>query len=205
MDLRKVAAMFQETAATRLGLVCAALMLPSAAGAALAEPTAADPGKARAAVAGLGEKLKGELLAALKSGGPIEAVSVCKTVAPALAAEASETSGVTVRRTALKVRNSGNAPDEFERRVLEDFAAKIAAGADAAKLEHAEVVDAEGRRLMRYMKAIPMAAEPCSVCHGVSVAPELKAHIDGLYPNDQAVGFKPGELRGAFSVVERLP
>ncbi len=44
--------------------------------------------------------------------------------------------------------------------------------------------------------------EPGLTCHGSSLQPELKAEILCLYPNDQATGFKPGELRGAFTVTE---
>ncbi len=50
------------------------------------------------------------------------------------------------------------------------------------------------------MKAIPMAAEPCAACHGTDVKPDVKSEIDKLYPQDQATGFKPGELRGAFTI-----
>ena len=107
-------------------------------------------------------------------------------------------------RTALKVRNPKNAPDAFERRVLEDFVAKVAAGADPAQLEHYEAVTEDGERLFRYMKAIPMAAEPCAVCHGGALAADLKTEIEKLYPQDQATGFEPGELRGAFTVTEKL-
>ena len=172
--------------------------------AAMAEPTEPHLAKARMAVAGLGEGLKKELMASLKADGPVVAVQVCKIVAPALAAQATQGSGLAVGRTALKVRNPKNAPDAFERRVLEDFVAKIAAGADPAKLEHYEAVTEDGERLFRYMKAIPMAAEPCGVCHGGALAADLKTEIEKLYPQDQATGFKPGELRGAFTVTEKL-
>lgn len=169
-----------------------------------AEPSPEQVDKARAAVAGLAEGLKARLGEALKAGGPVAAVQVCNTVAPGLAADAAKTTGLSVGRTALKVRNPENAPDEFEKRVLMEFAAKIAAGSDPAKLEHAEIVDDGGSRMVRYMKAIPTAAEPCLVCHGETLAPDLKAEIDKLYPNDQATGFKAGDLRGAFTVIEIL-
>ena len=169
-----------------------------------AAPDAAQLARARASIKGLGENLKQQLMAAIKEGGPIAAVNVCRTIAPAIAAEQSQAHGVKVGRTALKVRNPGNAPDAFERRVLEDFVRQIGEGADPAKLEHAEIVsDGEGR-VLRYMKAIPMAAQPCATCHGAALKPELKAEIDKLYPDDQATGFKPGELRGAFTVTEKL-
>ena len=93
---------------------------------------------ARASIKGLGETLKEQLVAAIKAGGAVAAVGVCRTIAPAIAEDKSRTYGVKVGRTSLKVRNPANAPDEFERRVLEEFVRKIDAGADPASLEHAE-------------------------------------------------------------------
>lgn len=169
-----------------------------------AEPGDPHLAKARTAIAGLGEGLKKELMAAMRSGGPVAAVQVCKTVAPALADASSKATGLEVGRTALKVRNPANGPDAFETRILEEFLTKIAAGADPATLEHAETVEDNGKKLFRYMKAIPTVAEPCLACHGSNLSPELKAEIDKLYPEDQATGFKAGELRGAFTVTETL-
>jgi hypothetical protein len=80
-----------------------------------------------------------------------------------------------------------------------------AKGADPSKLEHAEIVEAEGRRSMRYMKAIPMVAAPCAACHGTAIAPDLLQTIRELYPADEAVGFKAGDIRGAFTIELPLP
>lgn len=159
---------------------------------------------ARAAVKTLGERLKAELGAALKAGGPSAAVGVCRTVAPAIAEDASRMHDVEVGRTALKVRNPDNVPDAFERKVLEDFVQQIAEGADPATLEHAEVIVENGEKRFRYMKAIPTAAEPCLACHGTDIGPALKAEILELYPDDQATGFVAGELRGAFTVTRTM-
>lgn len=159
---------------------------------------------ARAAVKGLGEALKEQLLAAIKSGGPVSAIGVCRTIAPAISEGQSRKHGLEVGRTALKVRNPANAPDAFERRVLEEFVRKIESGADPASLEHAEIVAEGGKSQFRYMKAIPTAAEPCLACHGSNLQPELKAEILRLYPDDEATGFKAGDLRGAFTVTQTL-
>lgn len=160
---------------------------------------------ARALAVELGGKLKGELSAALASGGPIQALAVCKVAAPAIAGDLSANTGSTVGRTALKVRNPANAPDAFETAVLKRFIEDAAKGADPAGLEHAEIVDAGGRRSMRYMKAIPMAAAPCATCHGTAVAPDLLQAIRELYPADEAVGFKAGDIRGAFTIEMPIP
>jgi hypothetical protein len=165
-----------------------------------AEPDPAQVAQARAAVKELGENLKRQLMAAIASGGPASAIGVCKTIAPALAEKVGSVRGLKVGRTALRVRNPANAPDGWERGVLAEFAAQIKAGADPAKLERAETVtDAAGVATFRYMKAIPMAAVPCLTCHGAP-EPSLKAEITRLYPQDEATGFRPGELRGAFTV-----
>lgn len=48
-----------------------------------AAPNAASLATARAAVKGLGETLKEQLVAAIKAGGAVAAVGVCRTIAPA--------------------------------------------------------------------------------------------------------------------------
>ncbi len=165
-----------------------------------AEPDPKQVKDARAAVKELGENLKRELMAAIAAGGPKAAIAVCKTIAPTLAEKTSAARGMQVKRTALRLRNPANAPDDWERTVLEDFARQVKAGADPAKLEHAETVTTPtGASTFRYMKAIPMGAVPCLTCHGAP-EPALKAEIMRLYPSDQATGFAPGDLRGAFSV-----
>lgn len=155
---------------------------------------------ARVASAEFGATLKEQLVAGMKAGGPLTAIDVCHTVAGDIAADVSRKHGVSLRRTALRVRNEANAPDAFERSALERFVRAIADGADAATLEHSEVVSTDSGKVFRYMKAIPTAAEPCLACHGTSIQPDVQARLVALYPNDQATGFKAGELRGAFSV-----
>lgn len=186
-------------------ILLAAALTANEAMAQSAAPTEEQVTAARATAMALGGKLKAELEAALKSDGPVKALAVCKTVAPAIAADLAASSGGKVGRTALKVRNPANAPDAFETAVLLRFVDDVAKGADPAKLEHAEIVDADGKRLLRYMKAIPMAPAPCATCHGTEVAPDLLKSIRDLYPADQAVGFKPGEIRGAFTITKPLP
>lgn len=176
------------------------------AGAALAQEQPAQPpadpnvAKARGAIKGLAEALKEKLVAAMKEGGPAKAIDVCNTAAMPITEEQGKAAGVKIGRTALKVRNDKNAPDDFERKALETFAEKLKGGADVAKLEVAETVTENGVKTFRYMKPIPMLEKPCATCHGGAIDPALKAEIDKRYPKDQAVGFNPGELRGAFTV-----
>jgi hypothetical protein len=144
--------------------------------------------------------LNGELERALKAGGPTAAITVCKERAPAIAADISAKSGWDVGRTSLKLRNGElNAPDDWERAVLTRFDARRAAGEPADTLAFAEVVEVNGTRELRFMKAIP-TAELCLVCHGTQMAPETVAALDDAYPGDLARGYRVGDLRGAFSL-----
>ena len=123
--------------------------------------------------------------------------------APAIAADASA-NGWSVGRTSLKTRNPKNAPDVWEKRVLDEFDAAKNKGADATKLERFEVVEKNGVRTFRYMKAIP-AAEPCLTCHGQAIKEPVKAKLAELYPFDRATGYKEGDIRGAFTLSKPLP
>ena len=144
--------------------------------------------------------LKGELKGALQEGGPVGAVAVCKQRAPAIAKALSDMSGWDVGRTSLKLRNSTlNAPDAWERQVLKDFEERKAAGEDVNSMTYSEVVETEGGKRYRFMKAIP-TGEVCLVCHGEAISPDVAAALDKAYPDDQARGFALGDIRGAFTL-----
>jgi len=148
--------------------------------------------------------LKGELKSALKTEGPVGAIGVCQEAAPAVTRDVAAKHGWNVGRTALKLRNPDNRPDDWEREVLEAFVAQREAGADPKKLSVTRVVNRDGEATFRYMKAIPLAQKPCATCHGANVDPDLRAEILERYPEDKAVGFKPGEIRGAFTLSRRI-
>ena len=152
----------------------------------------------------LGGQLKGELTQAIAEGGPIAAINVCYLRAPEIAAQLSQASGARVGRTALRVRNPSNAPDELERSVLEQFATDLGSGPIDRPLEAVFEIRRGDAVERRYMRAIPTDAL-CLTCHGKTIAPELAAAIARDYPGDQATGFEQGQLRGAFSVVWPAP
>ena len=165
------------------------------------EDLAARIGASREAIKSFAGALQTQLKSAMADGGPTAAIEVCNVAAPGIAETASTASGWSVGRTSLKLRNPDNTPDEWELAVLRDFEARKAAGEDPGTLDHAEMVVGDGQRTFRYMKAIP--TQPvCIVCHGTSIAPEVTARLDTLYPKDQARGFEIGDIRGAFSIVQ---
>jgi hypothetical protein len=170
-----------------------------------AADTAAMAAEARTVVKSFASELKGELVAALESGGPVEAIAVCNERAPALAAAAAERSGWRVGRTSLKLRNPDNAPDAWESAVLRNFDARAAGGESPKKIEFSAVVDQQGQRTFRYMKAIPTAEKPCLACHGKAITPQVLEQLDSRYPDDRARGYGAGEIRGAFTLSKTLP
>jgi len=191
---------------TFLTVAAGIALLATAGGNAMAEEAntaEALTAQARGIAAKFAEKLKGELMTAMKADGPVKAIEVCNVAAPAIAGEAS-TDGWTVKRTSLKLRNAKAAPDAWEKQTLEFFEAEKAKGADVSKLERAEIADAGGVPTFRYMKAIPTAAEPCLACHGGSIAEPVKAKLAQLYPQDQATGYQAGDIRGAFAISKPL-
>ena len=150
------------------------------------------------------QTLKSELQAGMKEGGPVNAISVCNLSAPAIANTYSVRNGWDVGRTSLKLRNPDNAPDVWERSVLESFDERKRAGEDPMKMEQYEVVRKDGSSEFRYMKAIP-TAQLCLACHGEQLDSITRTRIEKLYPRDQALGYKQGDIRGAFTITQPLP
>ncbi len=158
--------------------------------------------EARVKVPLFAKALKGELLAAMESGGPTKAIEVCNLRAPAIAAEASK-DGWTVGRRSTKLRNPDNAPDAWEAEVLSDFERRANAGDRVEELEFAEIVDGEDGKRFRYAKGIPVGGE-CLACHGGDIDLEVHGLILERYPNDRAIDYRPGQLRGIFSLEKGL-
>jgi len=157
----------------------------------------------RATVGEFMKTLKQELMSGMQAGGPVNAISVCNLSAPAIANTYSAREGRTVSRTSLRTRNPANAPTDWQRAVLESFDERNAAGEKPATLEYHEVVKQDGVRELRYMKAIP-TAELCLACHGETVDSTVKNRLAKLYPEDQATGYRAGDIRGAFVVTQTL-
>jgi len=149
----------------------------------------------RDAAAQLGQELSAALLTALGTAGPVEAIGVCSVEASPIAARLSERTGARVARTALRIRNPENTPDDAARDVMAAFARDLAAGATSPP-EHFETRPDGSARYMSAIVAQPL----CVTCHGSDIAPIVATAIAEHYPADQATGFAVGDLRGAFLV-----
>lgn len=168
---------------------------------AMPEPQAVPEAIARAETAAmtLGKELKSVLVATMQEEGPVAAISVCNEQAPQIASAIAANQNLKVGRTSLKVRNPGNAPDDWERLKLEDFQARLDAGETAEGMSASALATVDGETHLRWMAPI-MTADVCTVCHGGELAPQIASAIADKYPDDAATGFEPGDMRGAFTV-----
>lgn len=184
-----------------IAICCLAAVLPSGHLAA-AEP-ADHSAAAEAAIVAFGGALKAELTSAMQAGGPLNAIEVCHSRAPAIAEAVSLDSDMQLSRVSLRNRSPYNAPNEWQSAVLQAFEARLAAGESAAALTWEEVAETDDGKEFRLMKAIPTGAV-CLACHGESIAPPVAEKIAELYPEDRATGFREGDIRGAFVVTKAL-
>jgi len=177
-------------------------------GAALPAAAADDPwvAEARSVATAMPPKLLAVLTDAINQGGPEGAIAVCKDKAPQMAQAASAQSGWQIRRVSLRNRNPKAVPDEWEKVALADFDRRAAVGENPATLERAEVVPVDGRPTYRYLRALP-TQELCVSCHGApeKLSPAVAAKLRELYPDDRAVGYSPGQIRGAVTLKKALP
>ena len=146
--------------------------------------------RAKRAAKQLGTTLKGRLGAAMEEGGPSAAIEVCANEAQGLTDVVVEDTGVRVGRSSLKLRNPDNAGPAWVRAWLEQQGDGAEGVEPVARVEEGEA---------RFVA--PIAVEGlCVTCHGPRDAlPEgVRDVLSERYPNDEAVGYAPGDLRGAI-------
>jgi hypothetical protein len=96
-------------------------------------------------------------------------------------------------------------PNEWQALALKQFEARLASGDKPHDIEYVQLTKSGAYDLeLRYAKPIVMQAM-CTACHGSTeqITPSVKAKLEQMYPNDKAVDYKPGDLRGAV-VVNRI-
>jgi len=159
-----------------------------------AEPAPSEGRRPEAAAAAVA-RLQAQLGAALRetlAESPEAAIEVCQVEAPALAADVARP-GLAIGRTSHRLRNPANAPEPWMLPFLKEFRA-------GPPQPGAWRTTDLGPRGTGYVE--PIYLQPlCATCHGENVAPALLEKIREHYPEDEATGFRVGELRGLFWVV----
>ena len=137
----------------------------------------------------------------LAAGGPVGAIHICADSAQMVGERIQKQRSLSIRRVSQKWRNPRDIPDSFETRQLLNLSALHSRGALADTLEIYGVVTEGSARIFRYVRPI-IVGDLCLSCHGERA--KMKDLVnDALrvrYPNDKAVDYRGGELRGAVSV-----
>jgi hypothetical protein len=129
----------------------------------------------------------------MQRGGAEGAVRVCHLEAASVAQQVARKQGIAAGRTSHRLRNPTNAPRSWAAPIVASHAGKPIAGVDGV------VVDLGDR--IGLLRPIGFRAT-CAGCHGPreQLAPAVVKELGERYPNDQAVGFKEGDIRGWFWV-----
>ena len=147
------------------------------------------------------DELKGILLNQVQTNGVISALDVCSDTAQVLTNEFGLQRGVFIKRISVKNRNKSNFPDDYEKNALNSFQEMLQNKKLDGKTELTEIVEEGEFTYLRYMKPILIQPE-CLNCHGSqsTMLEEVSRFIAERYPNDKALDYKAGDLRGAVSI-----
>ena len=143
---------------------------------------------------GLAQRLQAQLA----ENGAAQTLDFCSRTALVLTDSlTADQPGVSVKRTSTRIRNPRNQPDEHEQLALAWFdSARAASGALPAA--YVQAVSAAEARFYRPLVIAPF----CIQCHGTveKLDPEVRAALQERYPNDRAIGYQEGDLRGVIRV-----
>jgi len=168
-----------------------------------------DKEKYRTELAGLSRDyllgLKSILKKNLKRSGPVKAITVCSDTASDLTNMFANAMQLNVRRVSFKNRNPNNIPDEIETKVLHKYEKLLKEGKLNEKTETFDTYTLGGKKIIRYMKPI-IVDSPCLNCHGnkTNIKKEVAKIIQKNYPEDKAINYVKGDLRGAVSITKEL-
>lgn len=145
------------------------------------------------------EHLSGVLVRELRHRGQVGAIRVCNEKAKPLLEEVrGKFPEVTkVRRVSHRSRNPANRANEQELAILRAFMEVLKEGREPPP----QVVQV-GDTLRVYVPIV-LSNPLCLTCHGVvgrDIPDSVYSVIRNLYPGDSAVGFRLGELRGAWLI-----
>ncbi|MCO6495140.1 MAG: DUF3365 domain-containing protein [Bacteroidetes bacterium] len=136
---------------------------------------------------------------AIKEFGVPGAVNFCNTKAVYLTDSASEMFMAQIGRVSAKNRNPNNALNtNLDKTAWEEISKMMA---DKVITDKHLILQEDNE--VYYYKAIPIAMPACLACHGEvgkDVSQETFDVIKSVYPNDKAIGYEMGQLRGLWKI-----
>lgn len=138
------------------------------------------------------------LMRKIQEEGALAAMEFCSVAALPLTDSVSVAQGVRIQRLATRYRNPANAANAAEQAIIADWEAAVARG-DKPMPQFKEVDDR-----IDWYGAITIPHPRCLDCHGLlsegDIFPEVLAAINEKYPNDKAVNFELGDVRGMWKI-----
>lgn len=140
--------------------------------------------------------LGSQLMQALKTRGAAGAVTFCNEKAQPITNQMAEELDVKVKRVSDRARNPLNQANEEQLKIIEQYKKDLATG----KKLKGVLIEKDGRSIAHF----PIRTnQMCMQCHGMpgsEIKPETQNAIRERYPDDEATGYRPGQLRGLFVV-----
>ena len=154
-----------------------------------------DVQKQKAVVMELKKSLIMEMISKMEKD-PSTAVEFCSKNASKITTDIGQKHGVNIKRVSEKNRNPQNTPDVDDQKVLNEL--KTLLGQNKKTPEYMTIKNGD---TIKYYEPV-YTSHLCAACHGMEdeIAKEVKEQIKKLYPNDKAVGYKAGELRGLMVI-----
>ena len=141
--------------------------------------------------------LSTELMAQMKVGGPVQAVSFCKEQARPILNEVASKYNVTIVRSSDQLRSCKIEPTERELDIINDYKKSVE---DNKQLKPIVEIDVANNK---HFYAPIIVKANCLVCHG-KVNETMSVKTDSIikltYPFDIATGYSEGDVRGVWSI-----
>ncbi|PHS51644.1 MAG: hypothetical protein COB01_09785 [Lutibacter sp.] len=143
------------------------------------------------------KELSGKLMDQMSIGGPAQAIPFCNIQAIPITNQLSEKYNVLIKRTSDKIRNLTNHPTKREIEIISTYKNLLKKG----KLL-TSIVELDSDGLKHYYAPIVINST-CLVCHGKKgeqLTVKTDSIINSFYPNDNAIGYHEGDVRGIWSI-----
>jgi len=143
------------------------------------------------------KELSSNLMEQMKLGGPVQAVPFCNHEAMPITNKMAEKFKVTIKRTSDKIRNPKNKASVRELEIINKYQYLLNQGEELTP-----IVELDKNNQKHYFAPIQLNSK-CLTCHG-KLEEKLSVKTDSLiksfYPNDKAIGYTEGDLRGIWSI-----
>lgn len=143
------------------------------------------------------KSLATNLMKNMKSGGVEAAIPFCNSMANPLTSEMEIKYGAKIKRVSSKTRNANNAPSQHEIEIIDQYNDSMNSNKSLDPIVEVNVND----EVQFYSPII--VEKKCLKCHGAlenDLTKETDSLIKSFYPDDKAIGYREGQLRGIWSI-----